>query len=48
VEGNAIGQMAHLLEAHAGVKLDHHIRRYDGRPLSPRYILERLEEVHHG
>jgi 2-oxoglutarate ferredoxin oxidoreductase subunit alpha len=48
VEGNATGQMAQLLEAHTGVKLDHHIRRYDGRPLSPRYILERLEEVDHG
>lgn len=48
VEGNATGQMAHLLEAYTGVKLDHHVRRYDGRPLSPQYILERLEEVHHG
>ncbi len=48
VEGNATGQMAQLLEAHAGVKLDHHIRRYDGRPLSPQYILERLEVVDHG
>jgi 2-oxoglutarate ferredoxin oxidoreductase subunit alpha len=48
VEGNATGQMAQLLEAHTGFKLDHHVRRYDGRPLSPQYILERLEEVHHG
>jgi 2-oxoglutarate ferredoxin oxidoreductase subunit alpha len=48
VEGNATGQMSQLLEAHAGVKLDHHIRRYDGRPFSPQYILERLEEVDHG
>jgi 2-oxoglutarate ferredoxin oxidoreductase subunit alpha len=45
VEGNATGQMAFFLEAHAGVKLDHHIRRYDGRPFSPEYILARLKEV---
>jgi 2-oxoglutarate ferredoxin oxidoreductase subunit alpha len=48
VEGNATGQMAFLLEASAGIKLDSHVRRYDGRPFSPQYILERLEEVHHG
>ncbi len=45
VEGNATGQMAFLLEAHTGVKIDGHIRRYDGRPFSPEYILARLEEV---
>jgi 2-oxoglutarate ferredoxin oxidoreductase subunit alpha len=48
VEGNATGQMAFLLESFAGIKLDAHVRRYDGRPFSPQYILERLEEVHHG
>jgi 2-oxoglutarate ferredoxin oxidoreductase subunit alpha len=48
VEGNATGQMAHLIEAHTGVSIDHHIRRYDGRPFSPQYILARLEEVQHG
>jgi 2-oxoglutarate ferredoxin oxidoreductase subunit alpha len=48
VEGNATGQMAFLLESHTGIKLDAHVRRYDGRPFSPHYILERLEEVHHG
>jgi len=45
VEGNATGQMAFLLEAHTGVKIDHHIRKYDGRPFSPEYILARLKEV---
>jgi 2-oxoglutarate ferredoxin oxidoreductase subunit alpha len=48
VEGNATGQMAHLIEAHTGVSIDQHIRRYDGRPFSPQYILARLEEVQHG
>jgi 2-oxoglutarate ferredoxin oxidoreductase subunit alpha len=45
VEGNATGQMAFLLEAHTGVKIDHHVRKYDGRPFSPEYILARLKEV---
>jgi 2-oxoglutarate ferredoxin oxidoreductase subunit alpha len=48
VEGNATGQMASILEAQTGITLDHHIRRYDGRPFSPQYILSRLEEVQHG
>jgi 2-oxoglutarate ferredoxin oxidoreductase subunit alpha len=48
VEGNATGQMAFLLEAHTGVKIDHHIRKYDGRPFSPEYILSRLKEVENG
>ncbi len=48
VEGNATGQMAFLLEARAGIKIDHHVRRYDGRPFSPEYILARLKEVQNG
>lgn len=48
VEGNATGQMAFLLEAETGLKIDHHIRRFDGRPFSPEYILARLEEVENG
>ena len=48
VEGNATGQMASILEAQIGMKLDYHIHRYDGRPFSPQYILSRLEEVQHG
>ncbi|TKJ28820.1 MAG: pyruvate ferredoxin oxidoreductase [Chloroflexi bacterium B3_Chlor] len=48
VEGNATGQMAFLLESHAGVKIDHHIRKYDGRPFSPEYILAELKEVENG
>ncbi len=48
VEGNATGQMASLVEARTGEKIDHHVRRYDGRPFSPEYILARLKEVQHG
>jgi 2-oxoglutarate ferredoxin oxidoreductase subunit alpha len=48
VESNATGQMAFLLQAHAGVSIDHHARKYDGRPFSPEYVLSRVEEVANG
>jgi 2-oxoglutarate ferredoxin oxidoreductase subunit alpha len=43
VEGNATGQFAHLLGAYTGVQVDQQIYRFDGRPLSPEYILDRLQ-----
>jgi 2-oxoglutarate ferredoxin oxidoreductase subunit alpha len=42
VEGNATGQFELLLQAYAGVRADGHVRRYDGRPFTPEYILARL------
>jgi 2-oxoglutarate ferredoxin oxidoreductase subunit alpha len=48
VESNATGQMAFLLQAHAGVSIDHYVRKYDGRPFSPEYVLARIEEVTNG
>lgn len=42
VESNGTGQFASLLRATTGKQVDHKILRYDGRPLSPEYILERL------
>jgi len=45
VENNATGQFARLLRAHTGRQVDGKILRFDGRPLSPDYILARLEEV---
>jgi 2-oxoglutarate ferredoxin oxidoreductase subunit alpha len=42
VESNGTGQFASLLRATTGRQVDHNILRYDGRPLSPEYILERL------
>lgn len=44
VEQNATGQMAHLLRAETGVVADGHIRRFDGRPMSPAFIVSRLKE----
>jgi 2-oxoglutarate/2-oxoacid ferredoxin oxidoreductase subunit alpha len=42
VESNATGQFAQLLNAYAGIQADEAILRFDGRPLSPEYILNRL------
>ncbi len=45
VEQNYTGQMATLLRAYANVHVDGLITKYDGRPMSPEYILRRLKEV---
>jgi len=45
VEGNYSGQLARLLRRELGVKVDGLITKYDGRPLSPGYVLAKLEEV---
>jgi len=43
VEGNYTGQFAALLREQTGRKVDHSIRRYDGRPLSADDIVERVK-----
>ncbi len=45
VEGNQTGQFAHLVRALTGRRADQLILRWDGRPLSPEYILAKLEEA---
>lgn len=46
VESNPTGQMAHLIRAETGLKASGKILRYDGRPLTPTYIMNQfLEEV---
>lgn len=42
VEGNATGQFASLLRAHAAVDVDQMILRFDGRSFTPGYILDRI------
>jgi len=42
VEGNATGQFEFLLHACTGIRAHGHVRRYDGRPFTPEYILARL------
>ncbi|MEM4245859.1 MAG: 2-oxoacid:acceptor oxidoreductase subunit alpha [Candidatus Bathyarchaeia archaeon] len=45
VEGNAQGQMARLIRAETGVKIPYRVLRYDGRPLTPGYILEKVRAL---
>jgi len=45
VEQNYSGQLATLVRAYTGIKVDGLIHKYDGRPMSPEYILARLKEV---
>jgi 2-oxoglutarate ferredoxin oxidoreductase subunit alpha len=45
VEQNYSGQLATLLRAYAGIKVDALINKYDGRPMSPEYILARWKGV---
>lgn len=45
VEGNQTGQFAHLVRAVTGRRADRLVLRWDGRPISPEYILARLEEA---
>ncbi len=45
VEQNYTGQLTTLIRAYTGIKADALINRYDGRPMSPEYILARFKEV---
>ena len=45
VEQNYGGQLATLLRAYTDVRPAALINRYDGRPMTPEYILRRLQEV---
>ncbi|MFW6150214.1 MAG: 2-oxoacid:acceptor oxidoreductase subunit alpha [Chloroflexota bacterium] len=42
VEGNATGQLAHLIRAETGRDVSGKILRYDGRPFSPAFIAARI------
>jgi 2-oxoglutarate ferredoxin oxidoreductase subunit alpha len=44
IEGNATGQLAKLIRTETGKKVDGKILKFDGRPISPGYIIEKLEE----
>ena len=45
VEGNLTGQFARLVRAETGRQADELITRDDGRPLTPAYILSRMERA---
>ncbi|MFC1870541.1 2-oxoacid:acceptor oxidoreductase subunit alpha, partial [Chloroflexota bacterium] len=44
VEGNATAQMRWLIRRETGIKVDGSVLRFDGRPLSPQYIVEQLKK----
>ncbi|HYS72221.1 MAG TPA: 2-oxoacid:acceptor oxidoreductase subunit alpha, partial [Thermoplasmata archaeon] len=45
VEGNYMGQFAHLLRAETGYKVDHMLTKYDGEPFEAREIVDRAIQV---
>lgn len=44
VEQNATSQFAKLVRMETGLSVDHHVNKYDGRPMTPRWIMDRLRE----
>jgi 2-oxoglutarate/2-oxoacid ferredoxin oxidoreductase subunit alpha len=45
VENNATGQLAELIRAETGIKVSGQILKYDGRPISAKYIVDALAGV---
>jgi 2-oxoglutarate ferredoxin oxidoreductase subunit alpha len=45
VESNSTGQMAHLIRAETGVQVNKKILRFDGRPITPQYIVRELRKI---
>jgi 2-oxoglutarate ferredoxin oxidoreductase subunit alpha len=44
IENNATGQLAHLIAAETGIKINGSILKFDGRPFSPEYIVKELKK----
>ena len=44
VESNATGQLAHLLRAETGKKVDGKILEFDGRPITPAFVIEQMNK----
>jgi 2-oxoglutarate ferredoxin oxidoreductase subunit alpha len=44
VEQNATSQFAKLVRMETGITVDHHINKYDGRPMTSRFIMAHLRE----
>ena len=45
VENNATGQMAHLIRAETGKEATGKILRFDGRPMTPDYLVQKFKEL---
>ena len=48
VESNVMGQMTHLIRAETGLEAAGKILKYDGRPLTPLYIVNKFHEEARG
>lgn len=46
VEGNFTGQLAQLLARETGIRTGAPVTRYDGRPITARFIIDKLKEAH--
>ena len=44
IESNATAQMASLIRRETGIKVSGNILRYDGRPISPKYVIDHLKK----
>jgi 2-oxoglutarate ferredoxin oxidoreductase subunit alpha len=44
IENNATGQLSHIITAETGIKVSGNIRKFDGRPFSPDYIVRELKK----
>jgi 2-oxoglutarate ferredoxin oxidoreductase subunit alpha len=44
IESNSTGQMAHLIRAETGIEINKKILRFDGRPLTPQYIVREFRK----
>ncbi|MDF1539578.1 MAG: 2-oxoacid:acceptor oxidoreductase subunit alpha [Candidatus Thorarchaeota archaeon] len=45
VEQNTTSQFAKLVRMETGLDVTHHINKFDGRPMTPRWVIQQLEEV---
>jgi 2-oxoglutarate ferredoxin oxidoreductase subunit alpha len=45
VEGNHTGQLESLIRARTGIAMDGHVRRFDGRPFRPEFVIAGLEKT---
>ena len=45
IEGNKTGQFEGLIREHTGLSIDHHFRKYDGRPFYPEEIVEKVKNL---
>jgi 2-oxoglutarate ferredoxin oxidoreductase subunit alpha len=45
VEQNATSQFAKLVRMETGLLVDQHVNKYDGRPMTPQFVIDRLREA---